>query len=239
MIRDAFASVTQKKNTKNLFFNNLSYLCVINFKQNNNMKKIILSVVAVMAFGFANAQDKKEGGAGLASGDLVLTGMFNYENTKQADAKGSELNIMPGVGYMLSDNLMLAGSIGFGSSTENDGTPGADDVKSSSIGLNVGVNYFWTPADRFSLSVGGSLGYGSETQKEALPNGDDLKTSTISLNVPVGLHYFVSDNFAITTQWGGLGYSSEKADFDGAEAKNTIGLGLDMSSISFGLIYKL
>ena len=40
------------------------------------MKKIILTVAAVFAFGFANAQDKKEASEGLAAGDLVLTGSF-------------------------------------------------------------------------------------------------------------------------------------------------------------------
>ena len=229
----------QKKNTKNLFFNNLSYLCVINFKQNNNMKKIILSVVAVMAFGFANAQDKKEGGAGLASGDLYLTGSFNYSSAKQGDQKNDGLNVAPGVGYMISDNISIGGSLSFGSSTTNSGAPGADDVKSSSFGISAGAAYFFTPADRFSLSLGGNLSYGSETFKEALPNGDDEKVSTIGLNIPLGLHYFVSDNFAITTSWGGLGYSSAKSDIDGADAENKINLGLNLSTISWGLIYKL
>jgi hypothetical protein len=208
------------------------------------MKKIILTVAAVFALSFANAQDKKEGGAGLASGNIVLTGDLNYTSISQGDVKGNSFGIAPGVGYMMSDNLMLLGSVGISSGTAS--SPGTDDVKISGLGLSAGVRYFFTPADKFSLSIGGQLGYGSISSNLGVDEfgdpvvlAEDVKTSTISLNVPVGLHYFMNDNFAITATWGGLGYSSAKEDTDGAEAKNTLGLNLNMSAINFGLIYKL
>ena len=208
------------------------------------MKKIILTVAAVFALTFANAQDKKEGGAGLASGDIVLTGDLNYTSTSQDEVKSSTFGVAPGVGYMMTDNLMLLGSVGISSGTVS--APGIEDIKISGLGLNAGVRYFFTPADNFSLSIGGQLGYGSISSNLGVDEfgypvvlSEDVKTSTISLNVPLGLHYFMNDNFAITATWGGLGYSSEKEDTDGAEAKNTLGLNLNMSAINFGLIYKL
>jgi hypothetical protein len=208
------------------------------------MKKIILTVAAVFALSFANAQDKKEGGAGLASGDIVLTADANYTSISYGDAKASTFGIAPGVGYMMSDNLMLLGSIGISSGTAD--TAG-DDLKINGLGLNAGVRYFFTPADKFSLSIGGQIGYGStssnldyvEADGTPVLLGDSVKTTTISLNVPVGLHYFMNDNFAITATFAGLGYSSSKEDTDDAEAKNTLGLNLNMSAINFGLIYKL
>jgi outer membrane protein len=208
------------------------------------MKKVLLSAVALLAFGFANAQDKKEGGAGLASGNIVLTGDLNYTSTSQDEVKSSVFGLAPGVGYMMSDNLMLLGSIGISTGTVS--SPGTEDVKINGLGLNAGVRYFFTPADKFSLSIGGQLGYGSISSNLGVDEfgdqvvlAEDVKTSTISFNVPVGLHYFMNDNFAITTTFGGLGYSSSKEDTDGAEAKNTFGLNLNMSSLSFGLLYKL
>jgi outer membrane protein len=208
------------------------------------MKKVLLSAVALLAFGFANAQDKKEGGAGLASGNIVLTGDLNYTSTSQDEVKSSVFGLAPGVGYMMSDNLMLLGSIGISTGTVS--SPGTEDVKINGLGLNAGVRYFFTPADKFSLSIGGQLGYGSISSNLGVDEfgdpvvlAEDVKTSTISFNVPVGLHYFMNDNFAITTTFGGLGYSSSKEDTDGAEAKNTFDLNLKMSSLSFGLLYKL
>jgi len=113
------------------------------------------------------------------------------------------------------------------------------DSKTSGFGLSAGVAYFFTPADKFSVSVGGVLSYDTAKQDALFAGSDDVKTNTIGLNVPLGLHYFVSDNFAITTQWGGLGYSSSKPDYTGADATNKLSLGLNMDSIAFGLIYKL
>jgi opacity protein-like surface antigen len=83
--------------------------------------------------------------------------------------------------------------------------------------IAAGVKYFWTPASQFSLSIGGELSY--DTAKD---DATEVKTNTIGLNVPVGLHYFVSDSFAITSTWGGLNYSSAKADFDGAKAATNL-----------------
>ena len=191
------------------------------------MKKIILTVAAVFALSFANAQDKKEGSEGLAKGDLFLSGSFNFTNAKQGDAKADGLTIAPGLGYMIDSNWAIVGQVAY-TSTE------VEDVKDSGFGVGAGVRYFWTPASKFSLSVGGDLSYAT-TKNDAT----DVKVNTIGLNVPLGLHYFVSNDFAITTSWAGLSYTSSKADTDGAEALNVINLRLDMSSINFGLIYKL
>ncbi len=40
------------------------------------MKKILLSALAVMAFGFANAQDSES--AGFSKGDLFVSGWFRF-----------------------------------------------------------------------------------------------------------------------------------------------------------------
>jgi opacity protein-like surface antigen len=206
------------------------------------MKKIILSAIAVCAFGFANAQDK--GGTGLASGNIVLTGDVNYSSTTFGPKKSSSMTLSPGLGYMMSDNLMLVGQVGIksGSGSETHG----NDAKTSGLELVAGVRYFFTPADKFSLSLGGEFTYGSDKTNEGVnAAGDpvilpsDAKINKMALTVPVGLHYFVSDNFAVNATWGALDYTSSKEDATGAEAENTLGLGLNMSSLSFGLLYKL
>ncbi|MBF6641078.1 porin family protein [Flavobacterium sp. J49] len=204
------------------------------------MKKIILTVAAVFAFGFANAQDKKEGSEGFSKGDLYLSGTFNFSNSKTGDFKTDSFTVAPGLGYFLTENLAIEGSLGFTSGKETLDITGDGDffeVKSSGFGINAGVKYFWTPASKFSLSVGGNVSYASI---KAEVDGLGESTSKImGLNVPVGLHYFVSDKFAITTSWGGFAYSSNDNGGNGAEKTNTFDLGLDLSEVSFGLIYKL
>ncbi|WP_293893846.1 outer membrane beta-barrel protein [Flavobacterium sp.] len=193
------------------------------------MKKIILTVAAVFALTFANAQDKKEKSSeGFSKGDLYLTGTAGFSSDKTAlGVKTDGLTLAPGIGYFLTENVALVGGLDYNSTK-------VGNAKTTGLGLHAGVKYFWTPASKFSLSIGGELSY--MTSKE---DTFDVKTNTIGLTVPVGLHYFVSDAFAITSTWGGLNYSSAKADTSGAKAATNLGLRLDMSSISFGLLYKL
>jgi len=198
------------------------------------MKKIILTVAAVFALSFANAQDKKEGSAGFAKGDLYVSGTANLSNEKTGDVKTDKLTLAPGIGYFLTDNVALEGNLNISSGKDVDATTLAE-TKKSGFGVAVGVKYFWTPASQFSLSIGGKISYDSNKTD----TGVSTTSKVIGLNVPVGLHYFVSDSFAITSTWGGLGYTSDDNGGDGAEKTNKINLGLDMSAISFGLIYKL
>jgi len=199
------------------------------------MKKIILSTVAILAFGFANAQDTKTAGSmGFAKGDLFLSGTVNVSNEKTGDVKEDGLTVSPSIGYFLADNWALVGGIEFGSTKDDDGV--ADPVKTSSFGVNAGVAYFFTPANQFSVSLGGNISYTSSNFDNGVV---DVDTKEIGVNVPLGLHYFVSDKFAIMAQWGGLGYTTNDNGGDDADKTNNLSLGLNMDSIGFGLLYKL
>ncbi len=200
------------------------------------MKKIILTVAAVFAMSFANAQDKKEkSGEGFSNGDVYLTGTAAFNSSKTGDAKDNGFTLSPGAGYFVSDNIAIEGMLKFTSGTSNAGG-GANDLKTTGFGIAAGAKYFWTPASKFSLSVGARLSYMSTKVDNGVA---DATTKEIGFNVPLGLHYFVADNFAITSEWGGLGYSSNDNGGNGADKTNGFNLGVNLSSISFGLLYKL
>ena len=196
------------------------------------MKKIILTVAAVFALSFANAQEK--GSEGLASGDVLLTGDFNFSSTSTGDAKTGDMTLSPGVAYMMSDNLAVIGQLAISSGTDDDGA--GTELKTSGFGIAAGVRYFLTPASKFSLSVGAQVEYGSTKFDDGT---NDATVKTTAFSVPLGLHYFVSNNFAITSTWGGLGYASNDNGGNGADKTSGFGLSVGMSSISFGLAYKL
>ena len=205
------------------------------------MKKIILTVAAVFALTFANAQDKKESSEGFAKGDLYLSGTASYSSVTRGDLKENVLILSPGVGYFLSKNLALEGQLGVISGKNYQDVYGNGafyQVKTSGFGISAGVRYFWTPVNKFSLSLGGNISYVS--LKEDADTSIGVTTSKIiGVNVPLGLHYFVSNSFAITTEWGGLSYSTDDNGGNGANKTDSLSLGLDLSSVSFGLIYKL
>jgi hypothetical protein len=170
---------------------------------------------------------------------LYLTGTANFTSQKTGDFTTNNFILAPGVGYFLSEKLAIEGSLVYSTGKTKDFFDGnVFEVKRSGFGVNAGVKYFWTPASKFSLSVGGNISYYS-FKEEVAQFGSDYNSNVIGVNVPVGLHYFVSDSFAITSTWGGLGYSSNGNGGHRAEKTNAIDMGLDMSAISFGLIYKL
>ena len=186
---------------------------------------------------FANAQDKKESSEGFGKGDLYLTGTAGFSNTKTGDAKTDGFTLSPGVGYFLTENIALEGQLTYESGKDNNTAafPGVD-VKTTGFGIAAGAKYFWTPASKFSLSLGAKISYMSTKVEVGGASGTQKE---IGLNIPVGLNYFLNDSFAITSSWGGFGYSSNDNGGNGAEKTNSFNLGLDMSTISFGLLYKL
>jgi len=52
------------------------------------------------------------------------------------------------------------------------------------------------------------------------------------------MNYFLNSNFALEAKVGVLGYSSDKPDFDGAEATDNFNFGLNLNDITLGLVYK-
>lgn len=196
------------------------------------MKKIILTVAAVFAFGFANAQETTTTDGGFAQGDLFLSGSVGFGSTKQGDAKASDFNFSPAIGYFISENIALGARLGINSGKEENGGP---EVKTSGFGVEAFGRYYFTPASKFS--VFGELAVGAGSSKREVGN-DETKFKTFGVNAGVGVSYFLSSNWAIEAGWAGLGYNSIEEDVDGAEARNTFGLGVDLSSINFGLIYK-
>ena len=202
------------------------------------MKKIILTVAAVFALSFANAQDKKEGSEGFAKGDLYLTGTAAFSNEKTEEQKVSGFTLSPGVGYFITENIAIEGQINFDSATDNDGA--GTETKSNGFGIAAGAKYFWTPASKFSLSIGANISYMSTKVEVTTGAGSvDGTVKETGLNIPLGMNYFVSNNFALTASWGGFGYSSNDNGGDGAPKTTGFNLGLDLSTINFGLIYKL
>ncbi|MCF6133000.1 porin family protein [Flavobacterium wongokense] len=205
------------------------------------MKKIILTVAAVFALTFANAQDKKEStGEGFSNGDLYLTGTVGFNSTKVGDFKADGWELSPGVGYFIADNLAIEGKLNImgGKNYEdvfNDGD--LYEVKTTGFGIAAGVKYFWTPASKFSLSIGGNLSY--DSVKRDITGLGDSTSKIIGVNVPLGMNYFVSDDFALTAEWGGFGYSSNDNGGNGADKTTSFNLGVDLSAINFGVIYKL
>lgn len=183
------------------------------------MKKIILAAIAVMAFGFANAQT-----TGFSKGDVFISGAFKIGSEKTGDSKSNNFVLIPSAGYFVSQNIALGGKLGFSSDKIN-------DAKENSFTVGAFGRYYFTPASQFSIF--GQAGVDYTNSKDG-----DFKSNQIGANVGLGLSYFLSNHFAIEANWAGLGYSVNNNGGHGAEKTNSFGLGTDLRDVAFGVVYK-
>ena len=196
------------------------------------MKKVLLSAVALLAFGFANAQEEEKGNGGFAKGDVFVSGGVGFNSGKQGEFKESNVTFSPAVGYFVAENIALGARLDIMSGKEE--AFGAED-KMSSFGAEVFGRYYWTPASQFSVFGEAAVGFGNSKMEYA--GGGEDKYKTFGINAGVGVSYFLNSNWAIEAGWGALGYNTEEVDGDD-ESTNSFNLGLDLTNINLGLVYK-
>jgi outer membrane protein len=197
------------------------------------MKKLFIAAIAVFTFGTINAQEDV---AGFSKGNVFVTGSVGFSSTSYDGDSQSNFNIMPQLGYFVSENIAIGGRLGFMSSSVK--VEGSDSVSLS--GWNVGAfgRYYFTPANQFSLFGEFGVDYASQQTGQLTADNKDININAFGAGLGLGLNYFVSKNFSIEATAGVLGFGSAKTDVDGAKATNVFQFGGDWSAVSFGVNYK-
>jgi hypothetical protein len=198
------------------------------------MKKLFLITIMLGAFLTTNAQKKKtttsssksssskssskasSSGMGYGSGDLFITGTLGYTDDGN---DSSEFAIRPAVGYMLSDNFALGGTLGY----ESAKTAGSDAVDAFLVGAI--ARYYFTPSSQFSI-----FGQGELIAK--FPE----KATEINFLLSPNVSYFLSDHFALEAGFGGVGVTNTSVD--GGDSNTSFEFGLDLRNVNIGLTYK-
>jgi outer membrane protein W len=99
------------------------------------MKKIILSAIAVMAFGFANAQEQTAKGKWLIEANTGFgAGVGSTQFALSSVDGDTAWNVGAEGGYFVADNLAVKLGLGYG----DDGS----DVNSSSFAYKIGAKYY-------------------------------------------------------------------------------------------------
>lgn len=215
------------------------------------MKKVLLSAVALLAFGFANAQEEKSTNGGFSKGDVFVSGAFSFGSfeDKDADSKSSSFTISPKVGYFVTENIAVGAKVGYSSSKDAaiDNVMGVDlsgfgaDVFSVNT-LNLGGfgRYYFTPANQFSLFGEFSLDYVTSTidEVDGVSTSGDNKVNGFGAGLGLGMNYFVSSNFSLEAGVGVLNYMSAKPNAEGFDGVSSFNFGGNWNSVSFGVNYK-
>ena len=203
------------------------------------MKKVLFSAVALLAFGFANAQEEKSANGGFAKGDVFVSGAVTFGSSKTGDFKVNAFEIAPKVGYFVTENIAVGASVGLQSLKFDNGSA---DATNSGLGLGAFGRYYFTPANKFSLFAELGIDYTSFDEEfdaeSGTVYGSSFESKELGFGLGAGMNYFVSSNFSIEAGVAVLGYSSNDNGGNGADKTNTFSFGGDWRAVTFGVNYK-
>jgi len=200
------------------------------------MKKLILTVIAVLSVVFVNAQDGNSGTEGFSKGDLFISGSIGFNSSSTGNDKNQNFNITPRLGYFASQNFAIGGLISLSnSSVESPGRLLDNDTNGFAIGAF--GRYYATPANKFSVFGELNATYSTNVSKNNLADqSTDFTVNTTSITVLPGVHYFLNKNFIIEANWGVLSYFSTNPDI--GDNTNGFSIALNLANINLGLVYK-
>lgn len=167
------------------------------------MKKVLLSAVALLAFGFANAQEEEAKTFGFAKGDMFVEGNLGFSTQKDEqgtyEEKTTNFNFNPKAGYFVTEKLAVGVELGVGSSKydESDSAvPYTYEDKSNTFGAGIFARYYFLDlGQRFKTYTEAGLGFGSTKWEE---DGIEYrKDSNFGLGIDLGIQYFITPKMAI------------------------------------------
>lgn len=207
------------------------------------MKKVLLTAIAVFAFGFANAQESTGSTSeGFSKSDIFITGSVGYGSSKQANLKETRFNFSPKAGYFVTDKIAVGLALNVGSYKDDNGFD--EMTKYNYVSAGAFGRYYFTPASKFSIFGQLEFDYTSTKTSYVRTNIFDetfrgeSKTNGFNVALAPGVNYALSNHFALEATWGILRYNTDKPDEPGFPSRDTFEIGLDLSSLNFGLLYK-
>ena len=193
------------------------------------MKKAIFTISIILLTKLSVvAQNSSEG---FVKGSNFISGQFAFNSSSTGDFKTTSIDVSPSFGYFISNNLSIGLQVGVTNSQSS--FSGTNLTKLTGFTGGVYARYYTDPTSKFSVFGSAGLNFGTTNNKT-----DSLKITSYSIGFAPGVSYFLSNHFAIETTIGSLGFSSIKPDTNGADATNSINFGLNLSTASFGLVYK-
>ncbi|RAR75751.1 outer membrane protein [Flavobacterium aciduliphilum] len=199
------------------------------------MKKIILTALAVCAFGFTNAQSHQKGDMQVN----IMGGLLMGSATSQGDAAGSPKEKFSATGAQFGANFQygLAESFSAGIGLEvgtailspKDNTYNSTSTDISTFKFNVSGRYYFLNKEKFNIYAGPSIGYtsGKDTSSAVLGSiSSTTKYSGLNFGVNAGCNYFFNDHVGIIVNLGyegnGLKSTTSEAGYPDETGKSAV-----------------
>ncbi len=192
------------------------------------MKKLLLSLVTVSALAFgAQAQTEK--------GKILLGGGVGFNSTKAEGASKSDINfnILPSVGYFVSDNIAIGTGVGYNYDKQTSKSRLDQSFEVSPFG-----RYYVGLSDQFKffgqLSV--PMQFGNVKGVDAVTGdvGDKVGSSTsIGVQLAPGFAFYPTKRVGIEVSVDGLGYNNYTVKNTATGNKATVdSFGLNASTVA-------
>ena len=208
------------------------------------MKKLILSTVAVLAFGFANAQEtvivieEPTTDLGMSAGNKWIEGAFSYSSTTNDNASlKNSFSFTPQMGYMLDDQWGVGGYLNLAGGENN------NDDKFGSWGIGAFARYYFLSLGKhksFQAFGEAGLGYSALTNNPRV--GDSSTDNAFNARLNIGLNYFFTSNWAATFTLANI-VSYNNASPENGDNTNSLNVNINLfqnifDTPQFGLLYK-
>ena len=234
------------------------------------MKKLSLVLFAFLgsfALSAQGAASAEADGNYLAPGTIYIAGSIGFTGTGEKYKNSStttdgpsftQFNILPEVGYVLTDNIAVSLGIGYESFAYKFNQSGISNTeyelkdKSGNFLINPMIKMIKQVNDRFYCvpTFGIGLGFGSsstESLEYDFVNStesvvtDEYSNFSWGLSFRPTIKYFLAEHFALSFAYGNLYYNSRsfksKENDDNKDIVNSYGIDLNLSSIQFGMLY--
>lgn len=185
------------------------------------MKKIIFTLLiglfsVVLVHGQTDQGTKYLGGSfslGFGSSKSSIGG------TSADGPKTFNFGINPGVGYFISDNLMLGLGLGFSMSSSTQKSDSYEDKYTTSM-FDIGpfIRYYIMPVEKMGFFFQGdvSVGFGKNKHEQTIggtTTSRETKLTELNVGITPGIVIFVSDMVAFESTFGGLAFTSGSENY--------------------------
>lgn len=175
------------------------------------MKKSILTLIAVVAFGFSYAQEKEAKKLGYSEGSRFVTGSFKFEDNQAGSNR--PLNVAITFNKFFMESVTYGISLGINS----------NQLKAKDYTLGFNLRKYYAPANQFSI-----FSQIASTLNIPAVEGAD---NEFNMFVGPGFSYFVSENFVLETSLALLNYKINNQ-------VQSFTLNSDFTNVKFGVAYK-
>lgn len=175
------------------------------------MKKSILTLIAVVAFGFSYAQEKEAKKLGYSEGSSFVTGSFKFEDNQAGSNR--PLNVAITYNKFFMESVTYGISLGINS----------NQLKAKDYTLGFNLRKYYAPANQFSI-----FSQIASTLNIPAVEGAD---NEFNMFVGPGFSYFVSENFVLETSLALLNYKINNQ-------VQSFTLNSDFTNVKFGVAYK-